>query len=99
RGVSRAAVGGRARLRHPAPGDRPTDCDAAAGEATALADDGAACVGAVARHRVAVRPRRCVTAEAADDTGRTAGGGRADLPAEPGTGRRAERLAVARSRQ
>ena len=47
------------------------------------ADGGAACLVDDARHRFAVRPRRCRAARAADAAGRTAGSGRADLPPRP----------------
>src|SRR5262249_11648333 len=48
------------------------------------ADDGAAHLVAVARHRVAVRPRRCRPARAADVAGGVARGRRARLPARTG---------------
>ena len=46
-------------------------------------DGGAAHLGDVARHRFAVRPRRCGAAQFADVAGRTARGRDADLSARP----------------
>ena len=57
-------------------------------QAAALADDRTACLGAVTRHRVAVRARRPVAAEAADVAGGSAGSRRPDIPAKPRPRRR-----------
>ncbi len=50
-------------------------------ESPAGDDDGAAHLGAVARHRLAVRPRRRRKPQAADDAGGVAGGRRAPISA------------------
>src|SRR5262249_45834706 len=67
---------------------RGAERGAAAGKAAAGADDGAAHLGLLARHRLPVRPWRRVGAQAADDAGRTAGGGGAALSSRPRGGRR-----------
>ena len=62
-------------------GDRDADRDHAGQAASAGDDDGAARLGAVARHRLAVRPRRCGEPAAADDARGVAGGRRAAISA------------------
>ena len=71
----------RPRLRGAAQCDRETGRDLAGRQPSAVADDGAAHLGDVARHRVAVRPRRCRAPHAADDAGGAARGRDADLSA------------------
>ena len=61
-----AARGGRPRLRGAARRRRAADRRPAGRQAPAGADDGAAHLGAVARRRRAVRPRRCRPPRAAD---------------------------------
>jgi AcrR family transcriptional regulator len=64
-------------------------CDASAGD-----DDGAAYLVAGAWRGLAVRPRRCRAAQAADVAGRSAGGRRADLFARTGLSNRPKRPQV-----
>ncbi len=76
RRASRAAGGRRPRLRRAARRLRGGRRRPAGGQAPARHDDGAAHLGAVARHRQPVRARRCGAAHVADDAGGAAGGGR-----------------------
>ena len=75
---------GRARVCSPAGGIEQLDRDHAGPHKRPPALMMALHIWAVAWHRVAVRPRRCGTATAADVARRTPRGQRADLPAGPG---------------